>query len=110
MEKGRRAMNKAMSRTAAIKTATSRVSAVEHLGNKWVISGPTCMELSDSTTNYIGATWARRKWIAEIAVNLMGYETNSEMVQRNLNDLEYNPTFAVADIMDLIFIAKEVSL
>ncbi|MBU2765704.1 hypothetical protein HAP94_05720 [Acidithiobacillus ferrivorans] len=96
----------ALSKTAAIKVATSKVSKVEHLGWNWVVSGPKhCMELSDSLTSYREATWARKKWIAEIALNLMGYdlrsgdEADNEM-GRKLENLYPQFDWTVSNIVD----------
>jgi hypothetical protein len=72
---GRRIMKEEIGKTAAIKAATSKVSKVYHLGTNWVANGPkTCMELSEAFTNYEEATLERRKWIAEIALESLGYD------------------------------------
>jgi hypothetical protein len=99
-------MEKALSKTAAIKMATNKVSTVEHLGDKWVVSGPTtCMELSDMQHNYEEATWARRKWIAEIALDLMGYDMSWDgdaEKKIKLDDFSQQYGWTVSNIVDHI--------
>ncbi|MBU2765241.1 hypothetical protein HAP94_03330 [Acidithiobacillus ferrivorans] len=98
----------ALSKTAAIKVATSKVSKVEHLGRNWVASGPDCcMELSDLQYTYRNAVWARKKWIAEIALELTGYdlrsgdEVDNEM-GRKLEDLVHHHRWTVSNIVNYI--------